>query len=144
MNDQERLENQINQEIKILDGFTHPAVSEEWVRDIARSMAGERHRIGVVRFIFKIGLPTAAAAGLIMAAGLFLSSGSQVATPSNGTETTSIWSLDPAVQDQEKEMGTLFADLDFSTLTTQPATTQSADETGEDMDRYLLEIMTRS
>jgi len=41
-------------------------------------------------------------------------------------------------------MDTLYADLDFSAPTTQPATTQAADETADEMDRYLIEIMAKS
>jgi hypothetical protein len=142
MNENQRLENQIDQQIKILDAYTHPQLSQELATRIVRAMTHPKRQTGLFRLILQIGLPLAAAAGLLLAVGIGHFAKSATLGKSNGTETASIWSLYPG--SQEKEMDSLFADLDFSSATTQPAATQATDEIAEEMDRYLMEIVARS
>ncbi len=142
MNEYERLENQIDQQIKVLDGYKHPGVSDELAARITGSMVGHHRRNSMFRYILRIGIPMAAAAGLVLAAWISLSSKPISVTKANGTETASIWSLFSG--SQETEMDRLFADLDFSTAATQPATTQAKDEVAEEMDQYLMDIMNKS
>jgi len=89
------LENQIDQQIKILDAFSHPQLSKEQAAAIVHAMTNQKHRTGVFRLIFQIALPLAAAAGLGLALWLFLPANSNSGTKSAGTqiETASIWSL---------------------------------------------------
>jgi hypothetical protein len=142
MNELKRQENQINEQIKILDGFEHPGISEELAGTIARSMAREYRRNTIFRYLFRVGVPMAVAAGLVLTAWISLSSRSLCISKPNGTETASVWSIFSG--SQETEMDRLFADLDFSTAATQPAATQATDETTEEMDQYLMDIVNKS
>jgi len=139
--EQRNMENEIRDGIRVFDRFEHPAVSEEFAKELARSMARTYRRGRTVGLIFRIGAPLAAAALLVLTFTLFFQKDEQTTvSPTVNREIASIWSL---TEQEEREM--VFADLDFSTATSQPTSKSStSDETIDEMNKTLLEVMNLS
>jgi hypothetical protein len=129
MNDNERIKQEIDETIGLLDRFDHPAVSDDLARRISRKMSQEYGRHRTRRLFLRIGSPLAAAAaiaivGLAMFSGLFHSTPEPAPVTSvvqNNSETDTL--LAEWVQQEQNAYG-LFADLDFQT--TRITTSQSA------------------
>jgi len=140
-NEERAMDNEIRDGIRVFDRFDHPGVSDEFAKELARSMARAHRRGRTVGLFFRIGVPLAAAALLVLTFTLFFGQNEQkTVSPTVNRGVVSIWSL----ADQEaSEM--VFADLDFSTPASQPASEDSvSDETIEEMNKTLLEVMNLS
>ncbi len=141
MNENKRLEDEINDQIGMLEQFNHPVVSDDLMKNISRSMSATYRKGRARRILFRIAAPLAAAAVLVLSASIFLTQAKKTSPVRTGTsEIVSIWSLGG-----EETANVIFADLDFAATTSQPTVkTAASDDTVDQLNQALLEVMNMS
>lgn len=152
MNENEKMEQLINDQIKLIGRYRQPSVDSALSGRIVASMVCERDRVRMGRWIIRLALPLAAAACLALAVWVFTSAdkkitsaGSLARSPSGTpapqqTEIVAIWS-----QGLEVGAKAVFADLDFETnATTQPAYLMFEETPADEMDKYVIEELTKT
>ncbi len=113
MNANNEIRNEVERNVEILDLFDHPVMSPAVAERIVGRMVREHRRGRVGRIWYRIVLPMAAAAILVLVGALFLSTNQPASKPINNSVITAVASENSSTQVDEVVQA-VFVEWDLS------------------------------